>query len=156
MVGSEIFIKLDIKSPNKAIQQEDRWINVHDDNVMREMGLFRPFNQAPRDESVWTKTPNERRLLKEVKYANRGKDMHFRAAPSKFIKIRGKLIIQLRKNKVYPKTTYSTECWQSDISDILSKYIIANHKLKISESAVAKYSWNGKTYYPGELPFWGK
>ena len=146
------------KSPkNKAIQQdEDRWIDVHDDNVMREMGFNRPFNQAPRDESVWTKTPNERRLLKMVRHSCKGEDMHFHSAPSKFIRVRGKLIIHLKKNKTFPKTTYSTECWQSDIQEILSKYIITNNNLKISESAVAKYTWNGKTYYPGELPFWGK
>ena len=48
------------------------------------------------------------------------------------------------------------KCWQSDIQDILSKYTVKNHKLNITESAVDKYTWNGKTYYPGKLPFWGK
>lgn len=145
------------ESPKKGTpsDKDDRWINVHDDDVMREMGFFRPFNQTPRDESVWTKTPNERRILKEVHYSWKGVDMHFHASPRKFIKVPGKLIIQLKKNKVFPKTTYSTECWQSDIRDILSKYVVNNHKLNISESVVAKYTWNGKTYYPGELPFWG-
>lgn len=146
------------KSPkNKAIQQEeDRWINVHDDNVMREMGFFRPFNQSPRDESVWTKTPNERRLLRAVKHSCKDEDMHFHATPHKFIKVPGKLIIQLRKNNVFPKTTYSTKCWQSDIPEILSRYVINNKRLNISESAVLKYTWNGKTYNYNELPFWGK
>lgn len=146
------------KSPkNKAIQQdEDRWINVHDDNVMREMGFFRLFNQAPRDESVWTKTPNERKLVRDKKHSYKTGDGHFHTVPRKFIKVRGKLIVQLRKNKVFSKTTYSTECWQSDIQYILSKYIITNYKLRISESVVAKYIWNGKTYYPGELPFGGR
>lgn len=150
--------KENTKSPNKAIQQEeDRWIDVHNDDVMREMGFFRPFNQAPRDESVWTKTPYERRILQSVKHSrDKNEDMHFHSTPEKFIKVPGKLIIQLRKNRVFPKTTYSTECWQSDIQDILSKYVVTNHKLKITKSVIAKYTWNGKTYYPGELPFWGK
>lgn len=150
--------KENTKSPNKAIQQEEnRWIDVHNDDVMREMGFFRPFNQVSRDESVWTKTPYERRIFRSVKHTyNENKNMHFHSIPAKFIKVHGKLIIQLRKNKSFPKTTYSTECWQSDIQDVLSKYVITNHKLKITESVVAKYTWNGKTYYPGELPFWGK
>ena len=82
--------------------------------------------------------------------------MHFYTVPRKFIPLQGKLIIYLRKNKVYPKTTYSMKCWQSDIQNILSKYTVKNHKLNITESAVDKYTWNGKTYYPGKLPFWGK
>lgn len=150
--------KENTKSPNKAVQQEeDRWIDVHNDDVMREMGFFRPFNQAPRDESVWTKTPYERRILQSVKHScNKNEDMHFHSTPAKFIRVPGKLIIQLKKNRVYPKTTYSTKCWQSDIPSILAQYVITNHKLNITESVVAKYTWNGKTYYPGELPFWGK
>lgn len=150
--------KENTKSPNKAVQQEeDRWIDVHNDDVMREMGFFRPFNQTPRDESVWTKTPYERRILQSVKHTyGKKEDMHFHSIPAKFIKVRGKLIIQLKKNKVFPKTTYSIECWQSDIPNILSKYTITNNKLKITESIVAKYTWHGKTYYPGELPFWGR
>lgn len=146
------------KSPkNKAIQKEEnRWINVHDDNVMREMGFFRPFEQSPRDEGVWTKTPNERRLLKVVKRTGKGEDMHFHSVPSKFIGVQGKLIVQLRRNKVFSKTTYSIKCLQSDIQNVLSKYVVTNHRLNIPESVVVKYTWNGKTYYPGELPFWGK
>ena len=103
--------KENTKSPkNKAIQQEeDLWIDVHNDNVMREMGFLRPFNQAPRDESVWTKTPNERRLLRIAKSACKKEDMHFYTVPRKFIPLQGKLIIYLRKNKVYPKTAETSE-----------------------------------------------
>lgn len=144
------------KSPkNKAIQQEeDRWINVHNDDVMREMGFLRPFPQAPRYESVWRKTPNERRLLRNVKHVGKGEDMHFHSVPYKHIHVRAKLIIQLKKNKKYPNTTYSTECWMSNIPDILAKYQVTNPKTKYSESAVARYSFNGKIYAPNELPFW--
>ena len=139
------------KSPNKATQQEDSWVNIHDDNVMREMGIFRPYVQSSRDESVWTKTPNERRLLKVVKHTYKKGDMHFYTVPNKFIKVYGKLIIQLKKNKKYPKSTYSVKCWQSDIQNILSKYTVETNN-KTVKNIVAKYSWNGRTYYPGELP----
>ena len=136
------------KSPKKGnpAVEEDRWIDVHNDDVMREMGFFRPFNQAPRDESVWRKTPNERRILRNVRHVGKSEDMHFHSAPHKHIPVRAKLIIQLKKNKKYPKTTYSTECWLSDITDILSKYQVINPRTKYAESAVAKYSFNGKTY----------
>ena len=149
--------KENTKSPNKAIQrEEDLWIDVNDDNVMREMGFFRPFIQAPRDESVWTKTSYERRILRGMRHSCSKEEMQFHAVPEKFIEVPGKLIIQLKKNKVYPKTTYSTKCWQSDIPSILAKYVITNYKRNTTESAVSKYTWNGKTYYPSELPFWGR
>lgn len=146
-----------IESPidEAAQDRDDRWVDVHDDAVMRELGYSR-FDVAPRDESVWTKTPRERELLKKLRPTWKGLNMHFHTRPRKFIKVPGKLIIQLRKNNVFPKTTYSTKCWQSNIPEILSRYVINNKRLNISESAVLKYTWNGKTYNYNELPFWGK
>lgn len=146
-----------IESPKKGNpdEKDDRRIDVHDDDVMREMGFSR-FDVAPRDESVWTKTPRERELLKKLRPTWKGLNMHFHTAPRKFIQVPGKLIIQLRKNNVFPKTTYSTKCWQSDIPHILSRYVINNKRLNISKSAVLKYTWNGRTYNYNELPFWGK
>lgn len=133
----------------------DTWINIHSDEAMRDAGFVRCSPQSSRDKSVWTKTPNERRMLLEAKHSYKKKgNEHFHSIPDKFIRVPGKLVIYLKKNKVFPKTTYSTECWQSNIPSILSQYIIINHKLKLSESLVAKYSWNGKTYLPGKLPFW--
>lgn len=142
------------KSPSKAIQRkEDRWINVHDDNVMREMGFSRPFNQVPRDKSVWTKTPNERRLLRELRHSVK-LDMHIHSLPNKHIPVRAKLTIQLRKNKRFPKTTYSTVCWQHEIEDVLFKYYWRNNKTGYSECLISKYTFNGRTYGPNEKPFW--
>lgn len=143
------------KSPSKAVQrkEEDRWIDVHNDDVMREMGFFRPFNQAPRDKSVWTKTPNERRLLRELRHSVK-RDMHIHSIPIKRIPVRAKLIIQLKKNKKFPKTTYSTECWQHEIGDILMQYFWRNNKTGYAENLVLKYSFNGRTYGPNERPFW--
>lgn len=145
------------KSPkSKAIQKEkDRWINVHDDNVMREMGFMRPFNQAPRDKSVWQKTPNERRLLRNVKHSEKNRNMHFHTVPTKRATVCAKLIIQLKPNKVFPKSTYSQECLNTRIRDVLGRFQITNPKTEYSQSVVAKYSYNGKTYAPNELPYCG-
>ena len=145
------------KSPkNKAVQkEEDRWIDVHDDNVMREMGFMRPFNQSPRDKSVWQKTPNERRLLRNVKHSVKNRDMHFHAAPAKRATVCAKLIIQLRSNKVFPKSTYSQECLNTHIGDVLGRFRITDPKTGYSESIVAKYSYNGRTYAPNEVPYCG-
>lgn len=149
--------KENTKSPKKGNsgEKDDRWIDVHDDDVMREMGLFRPFDQTPRDESVWSKTPQEKRMLKKVRHSCKDRDMHFHSIPRKPIRVRCKLIINLFKNKHFNKTTYSTECWQHEIQEILAKYHVLNRKTGYYESVVRKYSWNGKTYNPTDLPFWG-
>lgn len=135
-------------------KQQDGWIDVHNDEVMQKMGLLRSSLQSVRDESVWRRTPNEKRILRNIKYIGRKRDMHFHSIPHAFIPVRAKLIIQLKKNKTYPKTTYSTECWMSDIPEILMKYQVVNPRTKFAESAVVKYSFDGKTYAPNELPFW--
>lgn len=145
--------KENTKSPKKGnpVEEEDRWIDVHDDDVMRAHGLWRPYNQSPRDPSVWTKTPSERRLLKKLRHSFKG-DMHFHSAPRKIIRVRAKLIINLYKNKRFSKTTYSTECWQHEIPEILAKYRVTDRN-GFSTSVVRKYVWNGKTYDPHDLPF---
>lgn len=145
------------KSPkNKAIQgdKDDRWIDVHDDAVMREMGFSR-FDRTPRDKSVWSKTPNERRLLKAVRHSWKGLDMHFHSVPPKRVTISAKLIVQLKKNNVFPKSTYSTECLNTHIGDVLGKFRVTDPKTGYSESVVAKYSYNGRTYAPNEVPYCG-
>lgn len=146
------------KSPKKQGNpdgKDDRWIDVHDDDVMRAMGLWRPYNQKPRDPSVWTKTPAERRLLKKLRHTWKGLDMHFHSVPRKRGVVRAKLIIQLLRNNIFPKTTYSQECWNTEVGDILRKFMVTDPKTGYEESAVAKYSFNGKTYGPKELPFCG-
>lgn len=144
------------KSPKKAIQrEEDRWIDVYDNAVMRKMGFLRPLKQSPRDESVWTRTPHERRILNNVKHYGNYLDMHFHSVPRKRATVFATLIIQLKKNKVFPKSTYSIKCFNNRISDILGQFKIVNPKTKQYESAVAKYSYNGMTYAPNETPYFG-
>ena len=143
------------KSPKKGTPEveEDLWIDVHDDNVMREMGFFRPYDQKPRDPSVWTKTPYERRILKSVRHLFKG-DWHCPSIPRKSIPIRAKLIIQLNKNDEFDKTTYSTQCWMHEIGDILSRYIVRNRVTGLADNLVRWYTFNGKKYAPNERPFW--
>lgn len=143
-------MKKEVTKKQGTQREEDRWVDVHDDAVMIKLGLRSP-NVAPRDPSVWTKTPNERRILKTLRYSSK-EDMHFHSSPTKLIPVRAKLIIQLKRNNKYPKTTYSTECWQHEIPSILAKYRITVNNM--DESAVAKYSYNGRTYAPTEVPFW--
>ena len=144
------------KSPkNKATRdKDDRWINVHDDAVMREMGFTR-FERIPRDESVWTKTPRERQLLKKLRHTLKGLDLHFHSVPSKRGTVRAKLIVQLKSNDVFSKSTYSQECLNTHISDVLEKFKVIDPVTGWSESVVTKYSYNGRTYAPNELPYCG-
>lgn len=145
--------KENTKSPNQAIQRdEDRWINVYDDALMIEMGI-RPLHVFPRDKTVWTKTPNEKRLLKILRKSCKER-IYFHTIPTKSIPVRAKLIIQLKKNDKYPKTTYSIECWQHEIGSILSNFYHENKVSKRIENLVSKYSYNGKTYSVTERPFW--
>lgn len=145
--------KENIQSPSKAPQRdEDRWVDVHNDALMVELGI-RPVMLSPRDKTVWTKTPNERRLLKSLRRSGKGR-IHFHSVPEKSIPVRTKLIIQLVKNDKFPKTTYSTECWQHEIKNILLQYYRRNKKTGVNECLVSKYTYNGKTYAPNERPFW--
>lgn len=145
--------KENIQSPSKAPQRdEDRWVDVHNDALMVELGI-RPTMLSPRDKTVWTKTPNERRLLKSLRRSGKGR-IHFHSVPEKSIPVRTKLIIQLVKNDKFPKTTYSTECWQHEIKNILLQYYKRNKKTGVNECLVSKYTYNGKTYAPNERPFW--
>lgn len=145
--------KENLQSPSKATQRdEDRWVDVHNDALMIELGI-RLATRTPRDKSVWSKTPYERRLLKTLRRSSKER-IHFHSIPEKSIPVRAKLIIYLKSNDKFPKTTYSTECWQHEIRSILSGYYQKAKKTGLAESLVVKYVYNGKTYGPNEKPFW--
>lgn len=124
----------------------DGKINVHDDELMVSLGMRYP-DLKPKDPSVWTKTPEEVRMLKVLRRRHKGK-MHFHTIPIKHIPVRARLIVQLKKNKIFPKSTYSSECYMHEIGDILSKYYQDKNCL------IVKYSYNGRTYEHWERPFW--
>ncbi len=130
---------------------EERWIDVHSDSECAKYGIYRARVMEPRDESVWSKTPHERHILHTL-----GKlkgDNHFHTVPKKIIPVRDKLIIYIKPNKKFNKTTYSRKCWQHEIPELLSKYV-RYVKDKGNQSLVLKYSFNGITYDSKEVPFW--
>ena len=150
--------KENFKNSKKSISRKDtNEIDIHNDKIMIELGLRQPTGHV-RDISVWTKTPNEKRILNKVKYSNF--DGYFHSVPRQIIPVRGKLIVYLSNNTVYPKTTYSIECWQHEIPRILSEYTVVDKKKSnkdkiVTKNVVLKYSWNDKTYKSiYDLPFW--
>ena len=142
-----------VKSPIKATQgDEDRWVDVHDDALMVELGIY-PRPATPRDPSVWSKSRQEKKILRTLRCAHKGK-MHLSTPPRKVIPIRAKLIVQLKKNKRFPYTTYSTICGMHQIGDVLNFFHQWDRQNRMMVSIVAKYTFNGKTYTPNERPFW--
>ena len=142
-----------IRSPFKATQgEDDLWVDVHDDALMVELGI-RPRPLTPKDQSVWTKSKQEKKILRTLRCAHKGR-MCFGTVPRKPIPVRAKLIIQLKKNKRFPFTTYSIICGMHQIGDVLSHFYQWNRQTKTVDNVVAKYTYNGKTYAPNERPFW--
>lgn len=145
--------KENIKSPSKAPQKYiDNWVDVHDNALMIELGI-RPRLATPRDSSVWTKSKQEKKLLKTLRRTHKDK-MRLSVIPRKAIPVQDKLIIQLKKNKQFPHTTYSTICSMHQIGDILNFFYQQDRQSKVMVNVVAKYTFNGKTYLPNERPFW--
>lgn len=142
-----------VKSPIKATQgDEDRWVDVHDDALMIELGIH-PRPATPRDPSVWTKSKQEKKILRTLRCTHKGR-MHLGTSPRRAIPVRAKLIVQLKKNKRFPYTTYSTVCGMHQIGDVLNFFSQWDRKNQVAVNVVAKYSFNGKTYMPNERPFW--
>lgn len=142
-----------VKSPIKAAQgDEDRWVDVHDDALMVELGIH-PCPATPRDPSVWSKSKQEKKILRTLRCAHKGK-MHLGTPPRKVIPVRAKLIVQLKKNKRFPYTTYSIICGMHQIGDVLNFFQQWDRQNRMMVSVVAKYTFNGKTYAPNERPFW--
>lgn len=145
--------KENIKSPIKAIQgDKDPWVDVHNDALMVELGI-RPRSATSRDPSIWTKSKQEKKIVKNLRCAHKGK-MHFGISSCKEIPVQAKLIIQLKKNKRFPHTTYSIICNMHQIGDILSFFYQIDKQNKTIVNVVDKYTFNGKTYAPNERPFW--
>ena len=142
-----------VKSPIKATQSNTNlWVDVHDAALMIELGIH-PHPATPRDSSVWTKSKQEKKILRTLRCAHKGK-MYLGTSPRKVIPVQDKLIVQLKKNKRFPYTTYSTICYMHQIGDILNFFYQQDRQTKTAINVVAKYTYNGKTYKPNERPFW--
>lgn len=116
--------------------------HINDDAWMVAENLRQPQVQ-PRDQSVWSKTPHEREILKEYKHQEYRLTRNS-AAAKKTIPVFNKLIVYTRGLN---KTTHSIRCWQSEISEVLERLVSKGAKL-------IKYQWNGKVYQPNEVPAW--
>ena len=142
-----------VKSPIKAARNDNNhWVDVHNYALMVELGIH-PSPVTPRDPSVWSKSKQEKKILRTLRCAHKGK-MHLSTPPRKVSPIRAKLIVQLKKNKRFPYTTYSTICGMHQIGDVLNFFNQWDRKNRMIVSVVAKYTFNGKTYMPNERPFW--
>ena len=137
----------------KRIQtkRENKWVDVHNDALMISLGI-RPPHLSPKDESVWTKSAYERRIVKTCKNSSK-EDCHFHSIPNKSIPVFAKITVQLHKNSKFPNSTYSKEIWQHEIPEYLSKFYVTN-KNNVTSCLFDKYTYNGKTYSPEERPYW--
>ena len=123
-------------------------VDCTNDAEMISLGI-RPNHLVGRDQSVWTKTEEEKEILKKHRhyFSNIGKGC---STSVPFSPINGKLIIYTQRSvrcitnknlNHIPKSTYSYTCNQTEISNYLRNF-----------GKVVKYSWNGKIYSPNELP----
>lgn len=127
------------------MKHESDWVDVNDDALMVKLGIRYP-NAAPRDPSVWTKSPKEKALLKKLRNHKSGllaKGGSFEkyeplfkytlcvtiAKNDKFMQFDKKL-----KRRVF-KTTFSHKCYKKEIPFILNRYVDEEGK-----SLVKKYS----------------
>ena len=140
-------------------------VDLNNLEEMIELGYRNPL--VPRDQSVWTKTASEKKALKRAKKIFKGyqfiSEWGYKKHPIPYC---DKLIIELVKCPKFLKRkgyspnhlTFTYECGQSDISEILAKFAIDeyNEKREIigTKSLVRRYKWNGRYYEPTELPFW--
>lgn len=131
----------------KRVQQSDEElrVDVYNDAEMVALGMRVP-PLAPRDPSVWTKTPSEKFILKRERARDKTEFLTRWAGKKKSIPVYDKLIVRLHKAPKGGKNTLSIKCGQSDIPKILARY----------KDNVVNYSWNGKTYTRTSLPFWGR
>lgn len=128
-------------------------VDVTNNEEMVREGIRVP-DLKPRDQSLWSKTAKERAEWKQHRRVK--PPMYNWPAPDKSINLPGLLVIYTRgmnamvynrkRKTLMPKNTFSHKCIVSDIQYLLNKYVS-------DTSEVIKYSWNGKTYAPGNLPF---
>lgn len=155
-----------INNSRTAVQikttDEDRWIDIHDDALMIGLGLRPDFYQG-RSESVWSKTPEERKQLVQLKARCTTILPQGWPESEKRYPLYADLIVRIRpsnKFQIYDKksghnqkkTTFSHKRINVvDIPKILEKYYVWKKDIG-RQSLVIFYIWNGKKYSPGEIP----
>lgn len=119
-------------------------VNVNDDELMINLG-FRCKKVEPFQ--VNRKTKEEKKALRKFrkKFKMKMKLNHY---IRKVIPVVDKMIIYLKKNDIYPFTTYTRIINQDQIGDVIDMYNVNGKNL------VLKYEWNGQTYKAEERPYW--
>lgn len=141
--------KFDKKNQQKPVKKmtkvEKAPVDVQNNAMMIAEGIRLP-DLKPRDPAVWTKTPEEKRLLKIAKRRDNSKFLsQWSAHPKNGFSYQAKLIFHIKPNDVFTKTTYSFDCRIHEIQAILKKF---------KNCIFGTYSWNGKEYDRTELPVW--
>lgn len=128
------------------MKHESDWVDVNDDALMVKLGIRHP-SAAPRDPSVWTKSPKEKALLKKLRnhksgiLAKGGSSEKYEplfkytlcvtiAKDGKFMQFDKKL-----KRKVF-KTTFSHKCYKKEIPFILNRYVNEEGKSLVKSYSV--------------------
>lgn len=114
---------------------------------MANVYVERVESYVSRDPSVWTKTLKEKKILKTQRRIHKHSLKSKSSTPWKEIPVYGKIILYLKPgplDKENFKSTVSFECGQADVPEIVNK----------RKNQLIKYFWNGRTYFPGEFPFW--
>lgn len=127
-------------------EKEIEWVDVHNDELMIKLGIRNP-NVEPRDPSVWTKTPKEKKILRKLRNIHKRTPLGAKRSNNNH----GVLLVYIKPDinnaikvingvpdKGTIKTTFSFICNKYNIKDIIN-----DMKNKYS---VVKYRWNGSDY----------
>lgn len=119
------------------------WVDVHDDELMVSLGIHLPNFVAP----DFAKTPKEKKILKKAKASSPKMERMYGSYKETPYPLYDKLIVHLKKNDNFSKSTYSFQIWQRQIQGTVGQFTTRKGK-----SVVDYYIWNGKKYGPTELP----
>ena len=149
-----------LPNPLPKGDDEDRWVDVHNHELMVFLGMHNPY-YGGRDPKVWSKTTAERKLLKQLKARCTTILPNGWPHTEPRSKFSGNLIVRIRPSNKFKfkdkhgneqkKTYFSHQnVCETDIPNILAKYYVWKDKAR--QTLVISYIWNGKTYSYNELP----
>lgn len=128
-------------------KKSEKPVNVYSDAEMNEAGFFRGAEILKYD---FSKSKKEKKILRKMKYKIRDFDGHVYSTIKPYSSCKNaKIIIQLVKNKIFDKTTYSKICRYNDIPVILAKY----SDPKTGKTFISKYKYNTRWYNVQEMPY---
>lgn len=136
-----------VKRINTVEERKIEWTDVHDSALKISLGI-EPPDMSPKDPTVWTKTPKEKKLLKKYRKRHKKDILVSGCAPIRHTPIYGTLIVYILGKKL-PKTTFSYYCNLAEIREVLNKF-----RGKSGQSTVRYYIWLGKRYDVTQTPYW--